>query len=170
MAIANCMCGHEKRDHRPQRSGMPYGACRICLCNLYQVIHRAPEHEVRELKAEAPVIEWVLERLSSKCCPQGLNVMAEELRWLGLGSMTYLKLLNAVNTEIGKPQSRIAQLSGEVYWFSGKSTPADWSLKLDRRMLPCFYRRYPPDIPWDELENPENILPSPANLGQTNSK
>jgi len=170
MALVNCSCGHEKRDHRPQRAGMAYGRCRICLCNAYQGIRGTPEHDLAGLNAKAPVIEWVLERLSSKGCPQGLNVMAEELRWLGLQSVTYVKLLNAVNAEMGKPQSRIARLSEGVYWFSDKSTPSGWSRELDLRMLPCFYRRYPPDISWNELDNAENILPTPANLGQSPSK
>ena len=45
-----------------------------------------------DLPRGASVMEWILERMERKCCPQGLNVIAEELRWMGQESMTYEKL------------------------------------------------------------------------------
>ncbi len=35
MKPSDCVCGHEKRDHRAALSGMRYGACKVCLCDAY---------------------------------------------------------------------------------------------------------------------------------------
>lgn len=125
---------------------------------------------VTTLKASTPAIEWVLERLAFKCCPQGINVMAEELRWLGLDAMTQEKVILAINSELRKPHPRVQRISDGVYWFSEERPPIGWSLYSDVRMLPCFYRRYPPSISWDELDSADNILPRPENLGQGTSQ
>ncbi|HEX8924868.1 MAG TPA: hypothetical protein VF786_03700 [Terriglobales bacterium] len=127
---------------------------------------RAENSHSLTLKVDTPAIEWVLERLAFKCCPQGLNVMAEELRWLGLESMTQEKLILAINAELKRPRPRVQRISDAVYWFSDERPPAGWSLYGDLRMLPCFYRRYPPSISWEELDTEENRLPRPDNLGQ----
>jgi len=110
------------------------------------------------------VIAKVLERLESKCCPQGLHVMVEELQWMGDRSISYEKVLKAVHAEVGQRHPRIRRVAEGVYWFADTEIPAGWSLYGDRRMLPCFYRRYPPQISWDDLDLPENLLPPPQPL------
>ena len=107
------------------------------------------------------MIDKILERLRFKGCPQGLNVMAEELRWMGSSSMTTKRLRRAVRAELRMPRPRICRVAEGVYWFADQNIPVGWSLFLDRRMLPCFYRLYPPAIPWDDIDIAENILPSP---------
>lgn len=163
----NCECGHEKRDHRRPRQGTSnFGECKICLCDAFSKV-RPPmvtctdmqDHSA--LKASASAIDFIIERIERKCCPQGLNVIAEELKWMGQSQLTLERLQQAVALELRKPHPRIETVAEGVYWFANKSTPPGWSLYSDRRMLPCFYREYPPDISWDDLDRPENILPSP---------
>jgi hypothetical protein len=108
------------------------------------------------------MIAEILERLQSKGCPQGLNVMLEELQWMGCTSTTYLKLQRAVHAELRMPHPRIRAVAERVYWFTDQDVPVGWSLFLDRRMLPCFYRLYPPAIAWDDIDKAENILPNPS--------
>ncbi|HEX6880631.1 MAG TPA: hypothetical protein VF135_09730 [Terriglobales bacterium] len=165
-----CECGHEKGDHRPPRRGIGmFGECRICLCAGFrkppppEVLSTVLE-EYSRLRSGAPVMDWILERLEHKNSPQGLNVIAEELRWLGQGSITHEKLVQAVSAEMRKARPRIEAVAEEVYWVAGKCTPPGWSLFGDRRMLPCFYREYPPDISWEQIDRPENILPSPVRV------
>jgi hypothetical protein len=105
---------------------------------------------------------FILERLEHKGCPQGLNVMLEELLWMGARALTLKNLLNAVQIELRKPSPRIRMVSEGVYWFAERNIPIGWSVFGDRRMLPCFYRVYPPAISWDDLDRPENILPPPS--------
>jgi hypothetical protein len=88
--------------------------------------------------------------------------MVEELQWMGDHSITYEKLLQAVRAELNDPHPRIRRVAEGVYWFKDAEIPLGWSLYGDRRMLPCFYRRYPPQISWDELDLPENLLPPPS--------
>jgi len=167
MSHSNCECGHEKRDHRPPRRGTSsFSECRICLCEIFRKTAppRVSSTELRDystLSGSAPVIEWILERIERKSSPQGLNVIAEELRWLGQASITHERLVQAVAVELRKPHPRIEAVAEGVYWIAGKCTPPGWSLFRDMRMLPCFYREYPPDISWEEIDRPENILPSP---------
>ncbi len=163
-----CECGHEKMDHRPPRRGIgTFGECRICLCSGFrkpappEVVSTVLE-EYSTMRSGAPVMDWILDRLEHKNSPQGLNVIAEELRWLGQGSITHEKLVQAVSLEMKKARPRIEAVAEGVYWMAGKCTPPGWSLFGDRRMLPCFYREYPPDIPWEQIDLPENILPSPV--------
>ena len=118
------------------------------------------------VRRDTTAITRVLERLESKCCPQGLHVMVEELLWMGENLITYEKLLKAVQSELRQPHPRIRRVAEGVYWFADMEIPAGWSLYGDRRMLPCFYRRYPPQISWDDLDLPENILPPPQQLLQ----
>lgn len=108
------------------------------------------------------MIEMILERLRFKGCPQGLNVIGEELQWMGRTSITHEGLRLAVRRELRMPHPRIRVIAEGVYWFSKDNVPVGWSLFLDRRMLPCFYRQYPPAITWEDLDKPENILPKPA--------
>lgn len=103
----------------------------------------------------------LLERLQAKCCPQGLHVMVEELQWMGERSITYEKVLEAVRSELRHGEPRIRRVAEGVYWFADADIPLGWSLFRDRRMLPCFYRKYPPQISWDNLDLPENLLPPP---------
>lgn len=117
--------------------------------------------EYSSLCTGAPVMDWILERLERKNSPQGLNVIAEELRWLGQPAITHEKLVQAVSLEMKRARPRIEAVAEGVYWIAGKCTPPGWNLFGDRRMLPCFYREYPPDISWEHLDQPENILPSP---------
>jgi hypothetical protein len=112
-------------------------------------------------KYGTPTITRVIERLEQKGCPQGLHVILEELRWMGERSTSYEKLWHAVRTELRAAQPRIRRVAEGVYWFSEADIPLGWSLFGDRRMLPCFYRKYPPAISWDDLDLPENILPPP---------
>ena len=165
MAQVNCQCGHEKRDHRSSRSGTTHGECKVCLCNAFMkptppLTSGTQLSSFSTLAADAPVIDWILERIERKCCPQGLNVISEELRWMGQNSMTYEKLSHAVRLELRKSYPRIQMVGEGIYWFADKNVPAGWSIYGDRRMLPCFYREYPPIITWDELDKPENILPT----------
>lgn len=167
MAQLNCECGHEKIDHRAQRSGTVHGECKICLCDVYKkvappLVASTEMNDHSSVKNGAPVMEWILERIERKCCPQGLNIIAEELHWMGQESMTYDKLRQAVGVELRKSHPRIQSVSEGVYWFADKNIPVGWSLYGDRRMLPCFYREYPPIISWDELDQPDNILPRPG--------
>lgn len=167
MRQANCECGHEKADHRPPRRGMGVvGECRVCLCAGFRkppppVVFSTVMEEYSSLRTGASIMDWILERLERKNSPQGLNVIAEELRWLGQDSITHEKLVQAVSLEMKRPRPRIEAIAEQVYWIAGKCTPPGWSLFGDRRMLPCFYREYPPDISWERLDQPENILPSP---------
>lgn len=167
MRQPNCECGHEKADHRPPRRGIGVvGECRICLCTGFRkapppVVFQTVLDEYSSLRTGAPIMDWILERLERKNSPQGLNVIAEELRWLGQDSITHEKLVQAVSLEMKRSRPRIEAVAEEVYWIAGKCTPPGWSLFGDRRMLPCFYREYPPDISWEQLDRPENILPSP---------
>ncbi len=103
----------------------------------------------------------LLERLEQKCCPQGLHVIVEELRWMGDQSMTYEKLWQAVSADLRAAHPRVRRIAEGIYWFAELEVPVGWSLFGDRRMLPCFYRRYPPAISWDDLDLPENLLPPP---------
>ncbi len=167
-----CVCGHEKRDHRQPRSGSSnYGECRVCLCEAFQKVKPPPAlptemSDHTALKAGASVIDWILERIERKCCPQGLNVIAEELQWLGKPEITHEKLVLAVAAELRKPHPRIEAVAEGIYWYKDKSVPAGWSMFNDKRMLPCFYREYPPEISWEEFDRPENILPPPAKLSR----
>jgi hypothetical protein len=111
---------------------------------------------------QASPMARVLERLEQKCCPQGLHVIFEELRWMGDRSMTYEQLSHAVHTDLRAPHPRIRRVAEGVYWFAELDIPLGWSLFRDRRMLPCFYRRYPPAISWEDLDLPENVLPPPG--------
>jgi|SRR5690348_16757862 len=106
-------------------------------------------------------IKLIIERLEQKGCPQGLHVILEELRWMGQRSITYERLRHAVRKELRAAGPRIRCVAEGVYWFSEADLPLGWSLFGDRRMLPCFYRQYPPAISWDDLDMPENILPPP---------
>jgi hypothetical protein len=114
------------------------------------------------LQSDAPVIEWILERLERKESPQGLKVIEEELHWLGQESITYERLLRAIAVELRRPHPRIESVAEGVYWLADQRTPIGWTLFGDKRMLPCFYREYPPDISWEELDKPGNILPPPG--------
>ena len=175
MTQPNCECGHEKHDHRQPRRGIgAYGECRICLCTGFRkvpppLVVQTEMKEYSQLHSGASIIEWVVERIERKNSPQGLKVIAEELHWLGQTSLTYERLVQAVALEMKKPRPRIEAVAEGVYWFAGKCTPLGWSLFGDRRMLPCFYREYPPDITWDEIDRPENILPSPLKRSATKS-
>jgi hypothetical protein len=108
------------------------------------------------------MIETILERLRFKGCPQGLNVMTEELRWMGRSSITRGGLERTVRAELRMRHPRICRVAEGVYWFADQNVPVGWSLFLDQRMLPCFYRVYPPAIPWEDLDKAENILPHPS--------
>jgi hypothetical protein len=108
----------------------------------------------------APVLEMIIERLERKACPQGLNVMAEELQWIGHSSATYDKIVRAVKAELTQSHPRILAVSEGIYWLADRTVPAGWSL-YGKAMLPCFYCEYPPQISWDELELPANIMPHP---------
>lgn len=35
MKTSDCVCGHEKRDHRAALTGTRYGACKVCLCDAF---------------------------------------------------------------------------------------------------------------------------------------
>jgi hypothetical protein len=171
MSQPNCECGHEKRDHRPPRRGTSnFGECRICLCANFRKVAPPPVgstdmSEYSAVRGNVPIMDWILDRIERKSSPQGLNVIAEELRWLGQAAITHEKLLQAVSAELKKPRPRIEAVAEGVYWIAGKTTPPGWSLFGDLRMLPCFYREYPPDISWEEIDNPENILPPPSKKG-----
>jgi hypothetical protein len=129
-------------------------------------VYDQPMSDLPVHKHVTPVIDLIFERLQFKHCPQGLNVMAEELRWMGQSSMTYDKLWQAVRAELRRRYPRLNPVAEGVYWFADRSIPAGWSLFHDRRMLPCFYRQYPPAIAWDDIDKPENILPRPDKPGE----
>jgi hypothetical protein len=107
-----------------------------------------------------------LERFEHKRCPQGLHVIAEELQWMGERSITYEKVLEAIRTELKNARPRVRRVAEGVYWFADAEIPLGWSLYRDRRMLPCFYRRYPPEISWEDVDLPDNVLPPPSDLPQ----
>lgn len=113
-----------------------------------------------------PAMTYVLERLEQKCCPQGLHVIVEELQWMGHRCMTYEKLWDAVRAELRATHPRIRRVAEGVYWFAQSDIPLGWSLFRDKRMLPCFYRRYPPAISWEDIDLPENLLPPPPRPGR----
>lgn len=106
-----------------------------------------------------PVINWILERIDYKGCPQGLHVMAEELEWMEVASVNYDRLKRAADVELRKANPRIKRVAEGVYWFAERQVPVGWSLYRDQRMLPCFYRKYPPAISWEDIDKPANILP-----------
>jgi hypothetical protein len=66
------------------------------------------------LQSGAPVIEWILERSERKNSPQGLKVSAEELHWLGHGSITHERFLHAVAVEFRRPHPRIENVAQGV--------------------------------------------------------
>jgi hypothetical protein len=115
------------------------------------------------------VLSKIFERLEAKSCPQGLNVMAEEFQWLGDIELTHQKLEHAARAEMSKHRPRLRVVVEGVYWFSDRNIPVGWSVFGDRRMLPCFYREYPPYISWDDLDRPENILPAPGKMARAKS-
>ena len=170
MRQPSCECGHEKRDHRPPRHGIGvYGECKICLCDSFRkppppVVTGTVLEDYSTLRTGAPRRDWIIERRERKNSPQGLNVMVEELHWLGQKSITHEQLAQAVSLELKKPRPRIEAVAEGVYWFAGKCTPPGWSLFSDQRMLPCFYREYPPAVSWEQLDQPENILPQPQKM------
>lgn len=154
-------------DHRVKSGDASnFGECKMCWCVAYKKVEPPPVKvtflsEYTSLSPNAPVIDWILERIERKGCPQGLNVMAEELRWLGMTEITHDKLVQAVKKELRSSSPRIQALADEVYWYADRRAPAGWALFRDPRMLPCFYRQYPPDISWEEIDSPNNILPPP---------
>jgi hypothetical protein len=101
----------------------------------------------------------ILGRIEHKGSPQGLNVMAEELRWMGIRSITCEQLRSVAHSDLRSPHPQLRLVAEDVFWFAERNLPLGWSLYGDVRMLPCFYRVYPPRISWDELDRPENILP-----------
>jgi hypothetical protein len=109
--------------------------------------------------ARAPVINWILERIDYKGCPQGLHVMAEELEWMEVASVNYDRLKRAADVELRRANPRIKRVAEGIYWFAERQVPVGWSLYRDQRMLPCFYREYPPAISWEDIDKPGNILP-----------
>jgi hypothetical protein len=113
------------------------------------------------LEARMPVINWILERIEYKGCPQGLHVMAEELQWMEVGSISYDRLRRAADVELRRANSRIKRVTDDIYWLADRKVPLGWSLYRDQRMLPCFYRVYPPAISWEDIDKAENILPHP---------
>jgi len=117
-------------------------------------------------KRSRSAIKLILARLEQKGCPQGLHVIFEELQWMGKRSITYERLRYAVRKELRAAHPHIRRVAEGVYWFSDVDVPLGWSLFGDRRMLPCFYRRYPLAISWDDLDRPENILPPPQGLAR----
>ena len=108
-----------------------------------------------------PVINWILERIDHKGCPQGLHVMAEELEWMEVASVNYDRLKRAADVELRRTNPRIKRVAEGIYWFAERKVPIGWSLYRDQRMLPCFYREYPPAIAWEDIDKPGNILPRP---------
>lgn len=36
MKITNCVCGHDRRDHRTVLGVTRFGACKVCLCEAYR--------------------------------------------------------------------------------------------------------------------------------------
>ena len=115
--------------------------------------------------ARMPMINWILERIDYKGCPQGLHVIAEELEWLEVASVNYERLKRAADVELRRANPRITRVAEGIYWFAERQVPVGWSLYRDQRMLPCFYREYPPAISWEDIDKPGNILPRP----QTNT-
>jgi len=109
--------------------------------------------------ARRPVINWILERIDYKGCLQGLHVMAEELEWMEVASVNYDRLKRAAEVELRRANPRIKRVVEGIYWFAERQVPLGWSLYRDPRMLPCFYREYPPAISWEDIDNPGNILP-----------
>jgi len=109
--------------------------------------------------ARTPLINWILERIDYKGCPQGLHVMAEELEWMEVASVNYDRLKRAAEVELRRANPRIKRVAEGIYWFAERQVPAGWSLYRDQRMLPCFYREYPPAISWEDIDKPGNILP-----------
>ena len=112
------------------------------------------------------ILARVLERFEHKRCPQGLHVIAEELQWMGERSITYEKVLEAIRAELKNARPRVRRVAEGVYWFADAEIPLGWSLYRDRRMLPCFYRKYPPEISWEDVDLPDNLLPPPSDLPQ----
>jgi len=94
--------------------------------------------------ARTPVINWILERIDYKGCPQGLHVIAEELEWMKVVSVSYDRLKRAADVELRRANPRIMRVAEGIYWFAERQVPVGWSLYRDQRMLPCFYREYPP--------------------------
>lgn len=35
MKTSQCVCGHDKREHRSALGVTRYGACKVCLCDAY---------------------------------------------------------------------------------------------------------------------------------------
>jgi|SRR5579872_4876070 len=110
-------------------------------------------------RARTPVINWILERIDYKGCPQGLHVMADELEWMEVASVNYDRLKRAADIELRRANPRIMRVAEDIYWFAERQVPVGWSLYQDQRMLPCFYRKYPPAISWEDIDKPGNILP-----------
>jgi hypothetical protein len=82
------------------------------------------------------VINWILERIDYKGCPQGLHVIAEELEWMEVASINYDRLKCAADVE-RRANPRIKRVAEGIYWFAERQVPVGWSLYRDQRMLPC---------------------------------
>ena len=61
--------------------------------------------------ARTPVINWILERIDYKRCPQGLHVMAEELEWMEVASVNYDRLKRAADIELRQANPRIKRVA-----------------------------------------------------------
>jgi hypothetical protein len=167
----HCECGHSVYDHQRHRHT---GECVNCWCTAFVADRPSAANatfisDYTSLPSDSSVLDRVIERLERKASPQGLNVLAEEFQWMGDSLITYEKLCKAVRAELHKPHSRLIVVSVGIVWLREKSVPAGWSL-FCKGMLPCFYREYPPQISWEELDLPENRLPRPRRLGTQESR
>lgn len=169
---SECSCGHSAYDHKSSGASGPHrGECLRCWCSSFDALNPSSVEvpnirDYTSLSSNASVLDWVIERIERKACPQGLNVLAEELQWMGQAALTFDKLYKAVSNELRRPHSRLIVVSEGIYWLNDKSLPAGWSM-FGKGMLPCFYREYPPDIPWEKFDCPENVLPRPRTRDYT---
>lgn len=76
-----------------------------------------------------------------------------------VASVNYDRLKRAADVELRRTNPRIKRVAEGIYWFAERQVPVGWSLYQDQRMLPCFYRKYPPAISWEDIDKPGNILP-----------
>ena len=58
-----------------------------------------------------PMINWILERIEYKGCPQGLHVMADELDWMEVASVNYDRLKRAADVELRRANPRIKRVA-----------------------------------------------------------
>ena len=83
---------------------------------------------MKKAGAHDRLIDLILSRMEQKCSPQGLNVILEELHWMGMKSITCDQLRSAVKADLrgSHPRLRaVAQDDRDMIVVDDESRPAN---------------------------------------------